>query len=182
MLHGKCEMAEARFTINCHMPFWVENKIQPDEIDSVIVVELPNQQNDPILYDIVTKICTEFMENITNSTMAKTCARTSPKTERRSLDEDRIKTAVSEVTLNVLSIRKVAENMVIDLQICNIKLKSLENLLRKTNRHLLICKGVTSKAKKTTKPLIINLKALKLKKIITPKVKSTTAKKVAKKK
>ncbi|XP_060861792.1 uncharacterized protein LOC132938799 [Metopolophium dirhodum] len=40
---------------HCHLLFWLERKIQPDEIDSVIVAELPNKQNDPILYDIVTK-------------------------------------------------------------------------------------------------------------------------------
>ncbi|GBP91732.1 hypothetical protein EVAR_92009_1 [Eumeta japonica] len=55
----KCYMAsvewQKRGLPHCHLLFWLETKIQPDEIDSVIVAELPNQQNDPILYDIVTK-------------------------------------------------------------------------------------------------------------------------------
>ncbi|GBP31765.1 Alpha-(1,6)-fucosyltransferase [Eumeta japonica] len=66
----KCYMAsvewQKRGLPHCHLLFWLETKIQPDEIDSVIVAELPNQQNDPILYDIVTKIwCTDHAENIT---------------------------------------------------------------------------------------------------------------------
>ncbi|CAI6360782.1 unnamed protein product [Macrosiphum euphorbiae] len=40
---------------HCRLLFWLERKIQPDEIDSFIFAELPNQQNDPILYDIVNK-------------------------------------------------------------------------------------------------------------------------------
>lgn len=55
----KCNMAnvewQKRGLPHCHLIFWQERKIQPDEIDTVIVSELPNQQNDPILYDIVTK-------------------------------------------------------------------------------------------------------------------------------
>lgn len=37
------------------MLFWQENKIQPDETDEVIVAELPDKDNDPALFDIVTK-------------------------------------------------------------------------------------------------------------------------------
>ncbi|XP_060878261.1 uncharacterized protein LOC132950734 [Metopolophium dirhodum] len=53
MLHGKCGVAEAGFT---SLSFAVSaRKKNTTEIDSVIVAELPNKQNDPILYDIVTK-------------------------------------------------------------------------------------------------------------------------------
>ena len=46
---------EKRDLPHCYLLFWLKRKIQPDEIDSVIVAELPNQQNNPILYDFVTK-------------------------------------------------------------------------------------------------------------------------------
>lgn len=56
----KCYMAsvewQKRGLPHCHLLFWLERKIQPDEIDSVIVAELPNQHNDPMLYDIVTDV------------------------------------------------------------------------------------------------------------------------------
>ncbi|XP_068994023.1 uncharacterized protein [Neodiprion pinetum] len=59
LLPVKCFMASVewqnRGLPHYHILFWLETKIQPDEIDSLIVVELPNQQNDPILFDIVTK-------------------------------------------------------------------------------------------------------------------------------
>ncbi|CAI6360781.1 unnamed protein product [Macrosiphum euphorbiae] len=55
----KCYMAsvewQKRGLPHCRLLFWLERKIQPDEIDSFIFAELPNQQNDPILYDIVNK-------------------------------------------------------------------------------------------------------------------------------
>jgi len=35
--------------------FWLENIIQPDKIDKIIVAELPDKDNDPVLFDIVTK-------------------------------------------------------------------------------------------------------------------------------
>lgn len=40
---------------HCHVLFWLERKIQHDEIDDVIVAELPNKQDDPALFEIVTK-------------------------------------------------------------------------------------------------------------------------------
>lgn len=38
-----------------HLLLWLINKIRPDEIDSVISAELPNKEEDPILYDIVKR-------------------------------------------------------------------------------------------------------------------------------
>lgn len=37
------------------MLFWVDSKIQSDEIDDIIVAELPNKDEDPVLFGIVTK-------------------------------------------------------------------------------------------------------------------------------
>lgn len=34
---------------------WLERKIQPDEIDSIIVAELPDKDHDPVLFDFVAK-------------------------------------------------------------------------------------------------------------------------------
>ncbi|XP_047534370.1 uncharacterized protein LOC125069008 [Vanessa atalanta] len=55
----KCHIAsvewQKRGLPHCHMLFWLENKIQPDEIDKIIVAELPNKDDDPALFDIVTK-------------------------------------------------------------------------------------------------------------------------------
>ncbi|GBP81130.1 hypothetical protein EVAR_88228_1 [Eumeta japonica] len=44
---------------HCHLLFWLETKIQPDEIDSVIVAELPNQQNDIVTKNMVHGPCGE---------------------------------------------------------------------------------------------------------------------------
>ncbi|GBP20843.1 hypothetical protein EVAR_80660_1 [Eumeta japonica] len=55
----KCYMAslewQKRGLPHCHLLFWLETKIQLDEINSVIVAELPEQEIDPVLHDIVTK-------------------------------------------------------------------------------------------------------------------------------
>lgn len=55
----KCYMAsvewQKRGLPHCHLLFWLESKIQPDEIDSVIVAELPDQDIDPVLHNIITK-------------------------------------------------------------------------------------------------------------------------------
>lgn len=55
----KCHMLsvewQKRGLPHCHMLFWFAQKIQPDEIDSIIVAELPNKDDDPILFDIITK-------------------------------------------------------------------------------------------------------------------------------
>ncbi|GBP23366.1 Protein ALP1-like [Eumeta japonica] len=55
----KCYVAsvewQKRGLPHCYLLFWLETKIQPDEIDSVIVAELPDQEIDPVLHDIITK-------------------------------------------------------------------------------------------------------------------------------
>lgn len=55
----KCHMLsvewQKRGLPHCHMLLWLEIKIQPDEIDSIIVAELPDKDDDPVLFDIVTK-------------------------------------------------------------------------------------------------------------------------------
>lgn len=55
----KCHMLsvewQKRGLPHCHMLLWLERKIQSDEIDSIIVAELPNKDDDPILFDIVTR-------------------------------------------------------------------------------------------------------------------------------
>ncbi|XP_060881727.1 uncharacterized protein LOC132953221 [Metopolophium dirhodum] len=38
-----------------HLLLWLTNKIQPDQIDSVITAEIPNKEEDQELYDIVVK-------------------------------------------------------------------------------------------------------------------------------
>ncbi|XP_055904241.1 uncharacterized protein LOC129940040 [Eupeodes corollae] len=40
---------------HCHMLLWLNSKVQPDEIDKIIVAELPNKDEDPVLFEIVTK-------------------------------------------------------------------------------------------------------------------------------
>lgn len=37
------------------MLVWSDSKIQIDEIDEIIVVELSNNHEDPVLFEIVTK-------------------------------------------------------------------------------------------------------------------------------
>lgn len=54
MLHGKWRVVETRFT-TLSLAVLLERKIQPDEIDSTIVAELANQQNDPIMYRFLIK-------------------------------------------------------------------------------------------------------------------------------
>ncbi|XP_055918607.1 uncharacterized protein LOC129950708 [Eupeodes corollae] len=40
---------------HCHMLLWLNSKVEPDEIDKIIVAELPNKDEDPVLFEIVTK-------------------------------------------------------------------------------------------------------------------------------
>ena len=64
-----------------------------------------------------------------------------PKTERRSLDEERIKTTVSDVTLKVLSIRKAAEKYGIKPATLQYRVEKFGKASEEGNRHLLICIG-----------------------------------------
>lgn len=52
MLYGKCGVAKTWLTALSYT-ILARNKNQPEEIDSVIVAELPDLQNNPVLYDIV---------------------------------------------------------------------------------------------------------------------------------
>jgi len=40
---------------NIHLLLWLTNKIQQDQIDSVITAEIPNKEEDQKLYDTVVK-------------------------------------------------------------------------------------------------------------------------------
>lgn len=40
---------------HAHILIWLKTKIQPDQIDDVICAEIPNPEQDPLLFDIVTK-------------------------------------------------------------------------------------------------------------------------------
>ncbi|XP_055910686.1 uncharacterized protein LOC129945050 [Eupeodes corollae] len=40
---------------HAHILIWLASKIQPDEIDSIIRAEIPNKDEDPLLYEIVCK-------------------------------------------------------------------------------------------------------------------------------
>lgn len=55
----KCYMAtvewQKRGLPHCHLLFWLDTKIQPDEIDKIISAELPNKESDPTLFEIVSK-------------------------------------------------------------------------------------------------------------------------------
>ena len=37
------------------MHLWLTNKVNPDQIDKVITAEIPNKDEDPVLYDTVAK-------------------------------------------------------------------------------------------------------------------------------
>jgi len=56
----KCHMLsvewQKRELPHCHILFWLEKKIQPDEIDHIIVAKLSDKDKNPALLDIVTKI------------------------------------------------------------------------------------------------------------------------------
>jgi len=45
----------AKGLANCLMLFFLKNKIRPDEIDKIIVAELPDKDHDRALFDIVIK-------------------------------------------------------------------------------------------------------------------------------
>jgi len=38
-----------------HLLLWLKNKITPDQIDNVISAELPNKEDDPLLFNSVVR-------------------------------------------------------------------------------------------------------------------------------
>ncbi|XP_045453030.1 uncharacterized protein LOC123662192 [Melitaea cinxia] len=46
---------QKRGLLHIHLLLWLTNKIRPDQIDTVITAELPDQDEDPTLYDIVVR-------------------------------------------------------------------------------------------------------------------------------
>jgi len=72
----KCHMLSVEWQkhglLHYHILFWLERKIQPDEINYIIVAELPDKEEDPALLDIMIKSMTHGLcgqGNITSPCM-----------------------------------------------------------------------------------------------------------------